>query len=827
MAQLDSEKSNALNVSRETAESEAAAYFKTSVGRAAIARAAANIIAKVESQLSAIDPASAAAQSLIKPTKAQARQMAMDEHTQSLIERNSRAAAAAFDAQKGEVSLEEAKARELVLGRLGQPLTVGSTCPSLRSKVGQHFFEGDICHVAFYSHTLGPDQVRQHYLVGAEPRAAESDRLFALAAEALKRTLVSAPNDPIVAARYAGCIVGQIAVQSGESVQQGDRERRLRAEAAVMSCAELTSWDSLAELLCRLPPSPIYANAFCYGLKAILAAVPSYFSVSKVLTLKQLAHMPSKFHLIEGAAARVPLRHHIAAAATVYRLVVRDPDLATIFGEVNLQPIAEVLSDGAVASLVASAVEDGDERFVNFSRHKLACSDLSDADLQMILNSRRTQVTELNLTGCTSLTDEGLLCISKCLQELRTLRLCLGVVRDSSMLAAVQANSRLTTIELSGCSSLSPEGVLKLSSLCTEKIVDLTLAYLPSMGDLALKRVAQGCRNLRRLSLQGCVFITDEGVQSLAMEADPAKLENLSLEGCGRVSDYGVIPLAERLTSLKQLNLRGVTRLTEVGGAAIAKGLWQLTHLWVDGAHNLLDSAFHFDIKTDGRRAVGANMLRKLEVISLGDCTRLTDAVVREVCSRAPSLTSFLVSGCGLLTDTACNFLTIGGTDVSAPSLKILDLSHCRNITDEGLKLLAKAGNLEQLSLDGCHLITDEGIAAIAGSCPRLQSLSVRQCRLLTDRACCHIAEKLWIEDLDMSSCVRLTDEGIEVLTLEFTGLRRLSLSRCSRLTDYALDVIAFHCKALNEVDVSECPRLTLEGIQRLEDMLQRISVIK
>lgn len=48
-----------------------------------------------------------------------------------------------------------------------------------------------------------------------------------------------------------------------------------------------------------------------------------------------------------------------------------------------------------------------------------------------------------------------------------------------------------------------------------------------------------------------------------------------------------------------------------------------------------------------------------------------------------------------------------------------LDLSHCREISDNALVYIQRAKNLESLLLNGCLRLTDLGLCNITGEFPR------------------------------------------------------------------------------------------------------------
>jgi hypothetical protein len=48
----------------------------------------------------------------------------------------------------------------------------------------------------------------------------------------------------------------------------------------------------------------------------------------------------------------------------------------------------------------------------------------------------------------------------------------------------------------------------------------------------------------------------------------------------------------------------------------------------------------------------------------------------------------------------------------------------------------------------------------------------LQKCLLLTDAALCSLADNLWLEQLDVTGCHKMTDAGFEVLSEACSGLR-------------------------------------------------------
>ena len=87
----------------------------------------------------------------------------------------------------------------------------------------------------------------------------------------------------------------------------------------------------------------------------------------------------------------------VSIAADIFRKVVGELSLATVYGEENLKWIQRVDSDAAVVSIVVKAQSDADSRVVDLTLYH-DCSDLSDEDLANIADAHRLALV-LNVKG--------------------------------------------------------------------------------------------------------------------------------------------------------------------------------------------------------------------------------------------------------------------------------------------------------------------------------------------------------------------------------------------------------------------------------------------
>jgi len=142
----------------------------------------------------------------------------------------------------------------------------------------------------------------------------------------------------------------------------------------------------------------------------------------------------------------------------------------------------------------------------------------------------------------------------------------------------------------------------------------------------------------------------------------------------------------------------------------------------------------------------------------------------------AAELSSVAFVGFQSVSDIEVTYLA----DCYCATLRRIDLSNCRSLTDAALSALAErcVNRLRELAFAATR-VTDAGVAALVAGCPRLQRI-------------------------DLANCAALTDAAARSLASACTRLERISLRRCHRLTSAALDALIRHCPQLQTVDLSE-----------------------
>ena len=298
----------------------------------------------------------------------------------------------------------------------------------------------------------------------------------------------------------------------------------------------------------------------------------------------------------------------------------------------------------------------GDVTTLNFPDNQLTNLNISGCTALTELNCSRNQLTSLDVSGCTALTT--LYCRGNQLTSL-------DVSKNTALTKLNCWDNQLTSLNVSGCTALT-------ELWCYEN----QLTSLDVSGCSALKTLHCYKNQLTSLDVSGCTALK-------TLHCYKNQLTSLNVSGCTALTELWCYE--NQLTSL---NVSDCTALTE---------LWcyenQLTSL--DVLQNTSLTELY----------CGGNQLTSLDVSS---CTAL-----KTLTCNSNKLTSLNLSGCTSLTKLDCTFNQLTSLDVSCCTalttldctfnqLTSLDVSGCTVLTT----LYCSDNLLRQLNVTGCSSLT-------------------------------------------------------------------------------------------------------------------------
>jgi F-box/leucine-rich repeat protein 2/20 len=295
---------------------------------------------------------------------------------------------------------------------------------------------------------------------------------------------------------------------------------------------------------------------------------------------------------------------------------------------------------------------------------------------------------------------------------------------------------------------------------------------------------------VKDLNLRGCVQVEHDKRAEVVVKACK-NLINATLEGCRNFQRTTLHNLLKSNQKLANLNLTGLTAVTNTTCSIIAQSCPQLEMFNVSWCK-------HMDAQGIKTVLEGCEKLKDLRA---GEVKGFDSIDVAEVIFQTNRLERLVLAGCDELSDDALRTI-LYGTDpevdiltdrplVPPRKLKHLDLSRCVRLTTQGVAALGHfVPELEGLQLSGVTGLTNAALEPILASAPRLTHLEMEDLNDLTDSILSeHLAKAPCapiLKHLSISSCESLSDVGMLPVIRSCTSLRSVDMDN-TRVSDLVL----------------------------------------
>lgn len=382
---------------------------------------------------------------------------------------------------------------------------------------------------------------------------------------------------------------------------------------------------------------------------------------------------------------------------------------------------------------------------------------------------------------------------------------------DSSIFEHLQHSSvitRLTKLDLTGCNQISDSSLACVIGHC-KSLVELTLTQT-SAGIHTAHVLANNNILLHKLDLSDCRNIDDESLSILSSVNQ--HLISINLSNDWRITVVGVQHICFDIHDLQVLDLSYCySAVTEGSLHYIGRHCTKLQQLILYGC-SINDTALSYVI-------FGCSELHYIDCTSIGSSiNKLTDITLRDIASYVNNITYINMSGCNQITNQGILALS-----ESCKTLHILKLAHCTELNNTAMEYLSTGQaqhTLQQLDVSGCYRLTDQGIAQLLRM-TSLNSLNIAQCVNVTDRLIVYWSKLLQLtskhtdnttvaslKELDLSSCT-ITDKGLTTLPAIQYKLHKLLLTNCTTITDKSIDAITQCFIDIQYLSLKNCSFIT------------------
>ncbi|KNC99528.1 uncharacterized protein SPPG_04919 [Spizellomyces punctatus DAOM BR117] len=469
----------------------------------------------------------------------------------------------------------------------------------------------------------------------------------------------------------------------------------------------------------------------------------------------------------------------------------------------------------------------------------------------------------IDLRDCIDITDATLFALAKhpnvkFLEELSLARCC--EVTDAGIAAIVRAANGLKTLNVTCVPCLSETALHHVAKECSNLRV-LIARDSDAVSDEVLLELASGCPKLTQLDVDECLGVTEKGLLQFAQvrqdRLDEAQkfglpdvagsLSLLKLNGTASdaITDHSLIALLPPIDSkragtsicrprLDTLELAFARHITATTFTHLAKNYaHQLTRLNLSNAtiSDMLSTASRtlsdflsvqphirhlnlmgaVELVDDASCQVIGQTLTELETLDLSECRQLTDEGTVTIARGCTKLIDVNLKGCTELGDATVRAFVEDGS----AALRVLNVGLCSRVTDESVGSLASlytkpGGGLHTLKLSGCFNLTDAALEQFINLAP-------------TPKSTPHPLMPLSL--LCLSGCYHITDNSLARLTPHLHSLESINFYSCEGVTDATVKVIAEHCPRLQSLVMSKC-RITDEGFEAIGQRCSRLHTL-
>ncbi|KAK4769385.1 hypothetical protein SAY86_027535 [Trapa natans] len=392
-------------------------------------------------------------------------------------------------------------------------------------------------------------------------------------------------------------------------------------------------------------------------------------------------------------------------------------------------------------------------------------------------------------------------------------------VTDIGLRAIAQGCPNLRILSLWNVPCVGDEGLFEIAKGCT-RLEKLELHHCPLVTDCSLAAFAKNCPNLTDVVIDSCRKIGNEGLPILAKGC--TNISSVSVKDCPLVGDQGIAGLVSNASVvLTKLKLQGLN-VTDLTLAVVGHYGKQVTDLVLENLHSVTERGFW--VMGNGH---GLQKLRSFTVLS---CEGVTDLGLDSIGKGCPNLKHLFVRRCSVLSDNGLLLFC-----KSAASLERLQLEECHRVTQYGLfgLIFNSRETLKSLSVAKCLGIKDfekgTGFPSTCPPCESLQYLSISNCPefgnsnlTILGKMCSHV------QSLDLSGLCGITDSGLLSLFEACKGgLVKVNISGCINITDEAVSALCkTHGWGLEVLNLYSCPKigdrslvLISENCQLLNDL--------
>ncbi|CAJ2638872.1 F-box/LRR-repeat protein 20-like [Trifolium pratense] len=252
--------------------------------------------------------------------------------------------------------------------------------------------------------------------------------------------------------------------------------------------------------------------------------------------------------------------------------------------------------------------------------------------------------------------------------------------------------------------------MLKALALHSPPLTKLILQDCYNYTYSGISTLLSKCPYLQHLDLQRTKFLNDQLFNQLC--AFLADLVSINVSGCGMLTNSSFFALLTNCPLLAEIRMES----TDIGLGPTPSGVDLVVYPQVKSLHLANNSHLH-----DNHINIFGFMFPNMQHIDLSFCHHVFQHRIPVLFKRCPKIT--------LLKFVGFPHAKLRSINSEASILEVLNLAHSR-IDDEGLYQISKScPRLLQLDLEHCYDVTEKGVKLATENCTCLRDFNLRHCR--------------------------------------------------------------------------------------------------
>ena len=479
------------------------------------------------------------------------------------------------------------------------------------------------------------------------------------------------------------------------------------------------------------------------------------------------------------------------------------------------------------------------------------CKNISDKGLQY-LGNQENHLKEINLSHCINITDKGLKSLTfRC--------------------------NKLTKINITNLLKITTDGLQILFKNC-KFLEDLNISYLSindnDFSDLLHQFFENNTNNnnnnipLTHLNISHCLHLSNKSLQAIGKYFN-SSLKYLNISYNNNYTNSGI----QYLSNCNQLEEIDFSLIEHFNDSCLIEFIsnkssikdFKIKKIILDSCKNISDFGLQkfFDI------FITNNCISPIEFISLKNCNKITDDSIQILAQFTMDKLSYLnLHHCNQISNISieslsnccsCNLSEIICYDTQISNdcftffscfknLKSLNLCFCP-ISDDGFNNF-DCSLITNLNIQSCD-ISDLALENISKSCPEISIINLSSCKKITDEGIyflsqyCYKISEIYLSNckisdislrllsqncfqisvLDLKSCDLITSDGLISISNHCSQIKKIILSKCSNINDLGIISISQNCPLIHTILLANC-NLTDDSIVTLAENCSRISNI-